>query len=102
MGGKVGNLFRCLVRRKQVDSVHGGSSATGQPQLARALSVPHITAIGMSAILSHTVCCMFTLLNFLLGLNLLEVSMAFRLFCLLPFYYGPIICVRIVVVDLTV
>uniref|UniRef100_A0A7C8ZSL2 Cationic amino acid transporter C-terminal domain-containing protein n=1 Tax=Opuntia streptacantha TaxID=393608 RepID=A0A7C8ZSL2_OPUST len=47
MGGKVGNLFRCLVRRKQVDSVHGGSSATGQPQLARALSVPHITAIGI-------------------------------------------------------
>ncbi|KAJ8435244.1 hypothetical protein Cgig2_015647 [Carnegiea gigantea] len=47
MGCEVGNLFRCLVRRKQVDSVHGGSSASGQPQLARALSVPHITAIGI-------------------------------------------------------
>lgn len=46
MGFKIGNLFRCLVRRKEVDSVHGTSSS-GQPQLARALSVPHITAIGI-------------------------------------------------------
>ncbi|XP_021756012.1 cationic amino acid transporter 2, vacuolar-like isoform X2 [Chenopodium quinoa] len=44
-----GNWFKCLIRRKQVDSVHhnSSSSTSGQPTLARALSVPHITAIGI-------------------------------------------------------
>lgn len=49
MGCKIGNLFQCLVRRKYVDSDNGSSfqRQSGQPQLARTLSVPHITAIGI-------------------------------------------------------
>ncbi|KNA10215.1 hypothetical protein SOVF_146580 [Spinacia oleracea] len=49
MENYAGKWFRCLSRRKQVDSVHANSSSStsGQPQLARALSVPHITAIGI-------------------------------------------------------
>ncbi|XP_057539239.1 cationic amino acid transporter 3, mitochondrial-like isoform X1 [Amaranthus tricolor] len=43
----IGNWFKCLVRRKQIDSSSSSSSMNGQPQLARALSVPHITAIGI-------------------------------------------------------
>lgn len=49
-GGKcvVGGL-RTLVRRKQVDSKHtesSSSSRSGQNQLAKALTVPHLIAIG--------------------------------------------------------
>ncbi|KAL2900857.1 Cationic amino acid transporter 2 vacuolar [Bienertia sinuspersici] len=49
MNSKSGIWFSCLIRRKQVDSVHGNPScsASDQPQLARALSVPHVTAIGI-------------------------------------------------------
>ncbi|KAK4481823.1 hypothetical protein RD792_012734 [Penstemon davidsonii] len=51
-GGSVGGL-RTLVRRKQVDSVHTQSSlSTGSGQhhqLAKALSIPHLIAIGVGS-----------------------------------------------------
>ncbi|XP_010693893.1 cationic amino acid transporter 2, vacuolar isoform X2 [Beta vulgaris subsp. vulgaris] len=49
MDNRSGNWFKCLIRKKQVDSVHANysSSTSAQPQLARALSVLHVTAIGI-------------------------------------------------------
>ena len=41
-----GGVISSLIRRKQVDSVHAKSSAGHQ--LAKALSVPHLIAIGNS------------------------------------------------------
>ncbi|KAL7093103.1 hypothetical protein ACP275_11G022400 [Erythranthe tilingii] len=43
--------FKTLVRRKQVDSEHANaaSSATGQHQLAKALTVPHLITIGVGS-----------------------------------------------------
>lgn len=38
-----GGVISSLIRRKQVDSVHASSSGH---QLAKALSVPHLIAIG--------------------------------------------------------
>ncbi|KAJ0657384.1 putative amino acid/polyamine transporter I, cationic amino acid transporter [Helianthus annuus] len=47
-GAKSG--FRCLVRRKRVDSVHSKSSDTGgHHQLAKELSVLHLIAIGVGS-----------------------------------------------------
>ena len=40
-----GGVISSLIRRKQVDSVHAKSSGH---QLAKALSVPHLIAIGNS------------------------------------------------------
>lgn len=48
-GGKcVAGGLRCLVRRKQVDSSHSKSTppGSGHNQLAKALSIPHLVAIG--------------------------------------------------------
>ncbi|KAK1409846.1 hypothetical protein QVD17_36375 [Tagetes erecta] len=41
--------FRCLVRRKRVDSIHSKSSDTGHHQLAKELSVLHLIAIGVGS-----------------------------------------------------
>ncbi|KAJ0841468.1 putative amino acid/polyamine transporter I, cationic amino acid transporter [Helianthus annuus] len=46
-GAKSG--FRCLVRRKRVDSIHSKSSDTGHHQLAKELSVLHLIAIGVGS-----------------------------------------------------
>ncbi|GMH30004.1 hypothetical protein Nepgr_031847 [Nepenthes gracilis] len=49
-GGDVfGKCLRSLVRRKQVDSEHTKSSASSGHQLAKALSVPHLIAIGVGS-----------------------------------------------------
>ncbi|KAL1553878.1 Carnitine O-acetyltransferase mitochondrial [Salvia divinorum] len=47
-GGGGGSL-NTLVRRKQVDSKHVSSSGSRQYQLARALTAPHLIAIGVGA-----------------------------------------------------
>ncbi|URD94361.1 hypothetical protein MUK42_29455 [Musa troglodytarum] len=47
-GGGVGSGFRCLTRRKQVDSDRVRAEE-GHHQLAKALSVPHLVAIGVGA-----------------------------------------------------
>ncbi|XP_041999682.1 cationic amino acid transporter 2, vacuolar-like [Salvia splendens] len=47
-GGGGGSL-NTLVRRKQVDSKHVSSSGSRQNQLARALTAPHLIAIGVGA-----------------------------------------------------
>ncbi|XP_057767324.1 cationic amino acid transporter 2, vacuolar-like [Salvia miltiorrhiza] len=48
-GGGGGGSLNTLVRRKQVDSKHVSSSGTRQNQLARALTAPHLIAIGVGA-----------------------------------------------------
>ncbi|XP_065627989.1 cationic amino acid transporter 2, vacuolar isoform X2 [Quercus suber] len=45
-GGAGGGVISSLIRRKQVDSVHARSSGH---QLAKALSVPHLIAIGVGS-----------------------------------------------------
>ncbi|RWW56959.1 hypothetical protein BHE74_00036279 [Ensete ventricosum] len=47
-GGGVGSGFRCLTRRKQVDSDRVRAEE-GHHQLAKALSVPQLVAIGVGA-----------------------------------------------------
>ncbi|XP_011034288.1 PREDICTED: cationic amino acid transporter 2, vacuolar-like isoform X1 [Populus euphratica] len=46
-GVRGGGCFRSLIRRKQVDSVH--FKPHGHHQLAKELSVPHLTAIGVGS-----------------------------------------------------
>ncbi|XP_047332763.1 cationic amino acid transporter 2, vacuolar-like [Impatiens glandulifera] len=41
--------LKSLVRRKQVDSIHAKSSNSGHHQLAKALSVPHLIAVGVGS-----------------------------------------------------
>ncbi|XP_052175303.1 cationic amino acid transporter 2, vacuolar-like [Diospyros lotus] len=41
--------FKGLVKRKRVDSIHSKSSGSGHHQLAKALSVPHLIAIGIGS-----------------------------------------------------
>ncbi|KAG8372297.1 hypothetical protein BUALT_Bualt12G0051600 [Buddleja alternifolia] len=53
-GGGGGGALRSLVRRKQVDSVHTKSSSSssggsGHHQLAKALTIPHLIAIGVGS-----------------------------------------------------
>lgn len=50
-GGKCASgALRTLVRRKQVDSAHtkSSSSGSGRNVLAKALTIPHLIAIGKS------------------------------------------------------
>lgn len=49
-GGHSWGYVRSLVRRKQVDSANGKSQGH---QLAKALSVPHLIAIGTNAFLQY-------------------------------------------------
>ena len=46
-GSGWGGGFRCLMRRKQVDSHR--VRAEGQPQLAKELNVPELVAIGAAS-----------------------------------------------------
>ncbi|KAL9251016.1 Cationic amino acid transporter 2, vacuolar-like protein [Drosera capensis] len=49
-GGSVGKVLRSTVRRKQVDSENSSSSSSsGHHQLAKALSVTHLIAIGVGS-----------------------------------------------------
>ncbi|XP_019093276.1 PREDICTED: cationic amino acid transporter 2, vacuolar-like [Camelina sativa] len=48
-GGHSWGYVRSLVRRKQVDSANGQQSHNGPHQLAKALTVPHLVAIGVGA-----------------------------------------------------
>lgn len=41
--------FKGLVRRKQVDSIHARSSGSAHRQLAKALTIPHLIAIGVGS-----------------------------------------------------
>ncbi|XP_047307806.1 cationic amino acid transporter 2, vacuolar-like [Impatiens glandulifera] len=50
-GGKCSRAggLKSLVRRKQVDSIHSKSSSSGHHQLAKALTVPHLIAVGVGS-----------------------------------------------------